>query len=140
MTRRAPEMHQVLDGDHVLQLAEGWTKRHRYLDRNYRGDCNNQLALLNEGSHLETVNSQGGSAIDQFIKSLRHRRATVQTRIADEQERSVSDQLRLTAVKWFRVRFRNQIEFIDGMNRQGETIAMPVVRCRSLHPLLAGKT
>lgn len=78
--------------------------------------------------------------MDQFIKSLRHRRATVQARIADEQARPAPDQLRLSALKRLRLRFRDQIEFIERMNRRGETIAIPVVRRRSFHPLLAGKT
>lgn len=78
--------------------------------------------------------------MDQFIKSLRHRRATVQARIADEQARPAPDQLRLSALKRLRLRFRDQIEFIERMNRRGETIAIPVVRRRSFYPLLAGKT
>lgn len=77
--------------------------------------------------------------MDQFIKSLRHRRATVQARIADEHARPAPDQLRLSALKRLRLRFRDQIEFIERMNRRGETIAIPVVRRRSFHPLLAGK-
>lgn len=78
--------------------------------------------------------------MDQFIKSLHHHKATVQARIADEQARPAPDQLRLSALKRLRLRFRDQIEFIERMNRRGETIAIPVVRRRTFHPLLAGKT
>ena len=78
--------------------------------------------------------------MNQFIKSLRHRRATVQARIEDEQARPVPDQLRLSALKRLRLRFRDQIEFIERMNRRGETIPIPVVRRRSYRPLLAGKS
>jgi len=78
--------------------------------------------------------------MDQFIKSLRHRRATVQARIEDEQARPAPDQLRLSALKRLRLRFRDQIEFIERMNRRGETIPIPVVRRRSYRPLLAGKS
>lgn len=78
--------------------------------------------------------------MDQFIKSLRHRRATVQARIEDEQARPAPDQLRLSALKRLRLRFRDQIEFIERMNRRGETMPIPVVRRRSYRPLLAGKS
>lgn len=78
--------------------------------------------------------------MDQFIKSLRHRRAKVQARIMDEQARPAPDQLRLSALKRLSLRFRDQIEFIERMNRRGETIAIPIVHRRSFHPLLVGKT
>ena len=51
--------------------------------------------------------------MDQFIKSLRHRRATVQARIEEEQDRPAPDQLRLSALKRLKLRFRDQIEFIE---------------------------
>jgi hypothetical protein len=78
--------------------------------------------------------------MDPFIKSLRHRRATVQVRIQDEQARPVPDQLRLSALKRLKLRFRDQIEFIERMNRRGETIPIPVVRRRSHRPLLSGRS
>lgn len=78
--------------------------------------------------------------MDQFIKSLRFRRATVQARIEDEQARPAPDQLRLSALKRMRLRFRDQIEFIERMNRRGEAIPIPVVRRRSFKPALAGKS
>ncbi|SDA92780.1 YdcH family protein [Mesorhizobium qingshengii] len=77
--------------------------------------------------------------MDQFIKSLRHRRATVQARIEDEQARPAPDQLRLSALKRLKLRFRDQIEFIERINRSGDTIPIPVVRRRSFRPLLSGK-
>jgi hypothetical protein len=78
--------------------------------------------------------------MDQFIKSRRHRRATVQARIMEEQARPAPDQLRLSALKRLRLRFRDQIEFLERMNSSGETITIHVVRRRSFDPLLAGKT
>lgn len=77
--------------------------------------------------------------MDQFIKSLRHRKAIIQARIEDEQARPAPDQLRLSALKRLKFRFREQIEFIERMNRRGERIAVPVVRRRSFRPLLLGK-
>lgn len=86
------------------------------------------------------VNSHGGNAMDQFIKSLRYRRATVQARIEDEQARPAPDQLRLSALKRLRLQFRDQIEFIERMNRRGEATPIPVVRRRSLRPLPSGQS
>lgn len=67
--------------------------------------------------------------MDQFLKSLRHRRSTIQARIEDEQARPVPDQLRLSSLKRLKLRFRDQIEFIERINRRSE--AIPVVRRRS---------
>ena len=78
--------------------------------------------------------------MDTFIKSLRHRRATVQARIEDEQARPLPDHLRLSALKRLKLRFREQIEFIERMNRCGETTTIPVVRRRSHRPLLSGRS
>jgi len=78
--------------------------------------------------------------MDQFIKSLRQRRAIIQARIEDEQARPAPDQLRLSALKRLKLRIREQIEFIERMNRRGERIAIPVVRRRLFRPLLLGKT
>lgn len=78
--------------------------------------------------------------MDPFIKSLRHRRASVQARIEDEQARPVPDQLRLSALKRLKLRFRDQIEFIERLNRQGEARPIPVVRRRSFRPLVSGRT
>ena len=78
--------------------------------------------------------------MDQFIKSLRHRRAAVQARIEDEQGRPAPDQLRLNALKRLKLRFRDQIEIIERMNRRDEATPIPVVRRRSYRPLLSGKT
>jgi hypothetical protein len=77
--------------------------------------------------------------MDQFIKSLRNRRAAVQARIEDEQARPMPDQLRLSALKRLTLRFRDQIEFIERMNRRGEATPIPVVRRRSQRLLVQGK-
>jgi hypothetical protein len=86
------------------------------------------------------VNSQGGNAMDQLIKSLRYRKDTVQDRIEDEQARPAPDQLRLSALKRLRLQFRDQIEFIERMNRRGEATPIPVIRRRSFRPLLSGQS
>lgn len=77
--------------------------------------------------------------MDQFLKSLRYRRASVQARIEDEQARPLPDQVRLTALKRLKLRFRDQIEFIERMNRRGEATPVPVVRRRTFRPPLPGK-
>lgn len=78
--------------------------------------------------------------MDPFIKSLRRRRATVQARIEDEQARPVPDQLRLSALKRLKLRFRDQIEVIERMNRHGETTPIPVVSRRSHRPLFSERS
>jgi hypothetical protein len=77
--------------------------------------------------------------MDQFIKSLRHRRAILQARIEDEQARPAPDQLRVSALKRLKLRFREQIEFLERMNRHGEKVTIPIVRRRPLRPPLLGK-
>jgi len=67
--------------------------------------------------------------MDQLLKSLRHNRAAVD-RIEDEQARP-SDQLRLGALKKLRLRFGDKVEFIERMNRRGDTAPIQVVRRRS---------
>jgi hypothetical protein len=78
--------------------------------------------------------------MDPFIKSLRHRRATVQARIDEEQARPSPDPIRLSALKRLKLRFRDQIEFIERLNRRGEAAAIPVARRRAYHPVLSGKS
>lgn len=78
--------------------------------------------------------------MDQFLKSIRHRCSSVQARIEEEQARPAPDQLRLSALKRLKLRFRDQIEIIERMNRRGETIEVPVVRRRSFRPVPAAKT
>lgn len=77
--------------------------------------------------------------MDQFIKSLRHRRAALQARIEDEQARPAPDQLRLSALKRLKLRFRDQIEFIERLNRRGEATPIPVVHRRTNRPFRFGK-
>ena len=78
--------------------------------------------------------------MDQFLKSLRHRRASVQARIEEEQARPAPDHLRLSALKKLRLRFRDQIEFIERMNRHGQAVRVAVVRRYSFGPLLLERT
>ncbi|MGE3363604.1 MAG: YdcH family protein [Rhizobiaceae bacterium] len=77
---------------------------------------------------------------DQLLKALRNRRADVQTKIDDEQTRPAPDTLKLSVLKKIRLKFRDQIEFIERMNRQGELVAVPVVRRRSFRPVLQGRS
>jgi hypothetical protein len=62
--------------------------------------------------------------VDQFIKSLRHRSAAVQARIEEEQARPAPDPLRMSALQRLKLTFRDQIAFIERLNRHGE--AAPV--------------
>ena len=75
--------------------------------------------------------------MDQFIRSLRHRRASVQARIEDEQGRPAPGQLHLSALKRLKLRFRDQIEFIERLNRRGEPTQIPAIRRRSYRSLLS---
>lgn len=75
--------------------------------------------------------------MDQFLKSLRHRRAAIQTRIENEQARPAPDSLRLHALKTLRLRFREQIDYIERLNKRGEAALIPVVRRRVLSPAVA---
>jgi len=68
--------------------------------------------------------------MDQFLNSLRQRRASVQARIEEEQARPAPDTLRLTALKRLRLRFRDRIDFIERMNPNGRSVRIPVVRRR----------
>ncbi len=77
--------------------------------------------------------------MDQFLKSLRHRRFAIQARIEEELGRPGPDSLRLRALKKLRLRLRDQIEFIERINRHGRSAPIPVVRRRSFRPVLPGK-
>jgi hypothetical protein len=68
--------------------------------------------------------------MDQFVKSLRNRRAILQSRIEEEQSRPVPDSIRLRILKKLRLRFRDQIEFIERMKRNGQSEHIPVIRTR----------
>ncbi|MCY1745075.1 MULTISPECIES: YdcH family protein [Ensifer] len=73
--------------------------------------------------------------MDQFLKSLRGRKANVQARIDEEQSRPAPDALRLNALKKLKLRFREQIDFIERQNRQRETVLIPVVKRQSIRLL-----
>ncbi len=66
--------------------------------------------------------------MDQFLKSLRNRKAHVQSRIDDEQARPAPDGLRLSALKKLKLRFREQIEFIERQNSRSVPVLIPVIR------------
>jgi hypothetical protein len=78
--------------------------------------------------------------MDQFLKSLRHRRSAIQAKIEEEQARPAPNHLRLTALKRLKLRLRDQIEFIERMNRRGQAVSIQVVRRRSFRPLPSGST
>ncbi len=69
--------------------------------------------------------------MDQFLKSLRHRRAAIEERIREELARPAPDSLRLQALKRLKLQFRDQIDYVERMNRRGETTSIPVVRRRN---------
>lgn len=75
--------------------------------------------------------------MDQFLKSLRHRRAVVQTRIEEEQTRPLPDSLRLLTLKKLRLRLREQIEFIQRLDRNDQVVKIPVIRRRRFAPGLS---
>jgi hypothetical protein len=77
---------------------------------------------------------RSGEIMDQFLKALQTRRATIQRRIEQELASPEPDRLRLSALKRLRVRFRDQIEFIERLNRNGDLARVQVVRRRSLQP------
>lgn len=72
--------------------------------------------------------------MDQFLKALQTRRATIQRRIEQELASPNPDRLKLSSLKRLRVRFRDQIEFIERLNRNGDLARVQVVRRRSLQP------
>lgn len=76
----------------------------------------------------------------QFLKALLDRRNGVQARIEQEQAQRVPDQLRLSALKRLKLRFRDQIEFIERIDRHGEKSSLQVIRRRSMRPSLSVKT
>lgn len=57
--------------------------------------------------------------MDQFLQSLRHRRAVIDRRITEEQTRPMPDSLRLQALKKLKLRFRDQIDLIERLHRRG---------------------
>lgn len=81
------------------------------------------------------VYQQWSRHMDQFLKALRNRKADVQSKIEDEQKRPAPDGLRLNALKKLKLRFREQIEFIERHNRQTAPVLIPVVRRRSVRIL-----
>jgi hypothetical protein len=66
--------------------------------------------------------------MDQFLKSLRSRKAYVQKCIDEEQSRPSPDGLRLIMLKKFNLRFREQIDFIERHGRESMPVRIPVVR------------
>ncbi len=55
--------------------------------------------------------------MDQFLKSLRNRKAIVEARIVEEQARPAPDRFRLHTLKKLRLQFREQIAFLERTNR-----------------------
>lgn len=86
-----------------------------------------------------TVTNQGDGLMDTIIKALRCRKDAVQARIDDENARPAPDQLRLSELKRMKLRFREQIEFMERMDRRGEMTSIPVVRRRSLRAVVPGR-
>ncbi|HEV7306101.1 hypothetical protein [Ensifer sp.] len=59
--------------------------------------------------------------MDQFLKSLRNRKAIVDARIDAEQARPEPDRFRLHALKKLRLQFLEQIAFVERTNRLSAT-------------------
>jgi hypothetical protein len=75
-----------------------------------------------------------------ILKSLQHRKAIVESRIEEEQARPAPDHLKLSALKRLKLKFRDQIEFIERMDRFGKAIVVPVIRRKSFRSLIAART
>ncbi len=75
--------------------------------------------------------------MESFMNSLRNRRAQIQARIEHEQARPAPDSLRLYRLKKLKLRFREQIEYLEQLNREGQATVIPVLRCRSFTPAMA---
>lgn len=71
--------------------------------------------------------------MNHLSKSLKHRREILDARIAEEQARPGPDSLRLKALKKIKLRFRDQIEFMERLDRNGQGVLVPVIRRRSLN-------
>jgi hypothetical protein len=69
--------------------------------------------------------------MDQILKSLRFRGAAIEERIRDELARPAPDSLRLQALKKLKLQFRDQIDYIERLNRRGEVKSIPVVHRRN---------
>lgn len=66
--------------------------------------------------------------MDSFLKAIRVRRAKVQESIDEELSRPRPDSIRLNALKNLRLRFKEQIEVLERLNREGHLVRIPVVR------------
>lgn len=71
--------------------------------------------------------------MDQFLQSLRHRRAVIERRIMEEQTRPMPDSLRLQSLK-LKLRFRDQIDFIERLDRRGGLQSITATNDRDLAP------
>lgn len=69
--------------------------------------------------------------MNDLLKSLRDRRKVLEARIAEEQARPAPDSLRLRALKTIKLRFRDRIEFLERLDRNGQGVLVPVIRRRS---------
>ncbi len=67
--------------------------------------------------------------MDNLVKALGERRKTVQTRIEEELARPMPDSLKLLSLKKLKLHLRDQIEFIQRMDRNRPPVM--VVRRKS---------
>lgn len=67
--------------------------------------------------------------MDKFVKALERRRKEVQMKIDAEQARPKPDSMKLLSLKKLKLHFRDQIEFIERMDRNEPPIM--VVRRRA---------
>lgn len=109
----------------VPEFVEG-----RYIFKLPQGRSISHWPLINTIADISTMNwsywaicskvtgSTRAFAMDQFLKSLRNRKAIVEARIDEERARPAPDGFRLHALKKLSLQFREQIAFVERTNRQ----------------------
>lgn len=75
--------------------------------------------------------------MDPILNALRNRRAVIQARIEREQARPAPDSLALQGLRKLKLRFREQIEYLERLNREGQATSIPVIRRRFTTPTAA---
>lgn len=64
--------------------------------------------------------------MNPFLQSLRNRRAEIAARIECEQSRPAPDSLKLHGLKKLKLKFREQIEYLERRDRSDEAKTTPV--------------
>jgi hypothetical protein len=77
--------------------------------------------------------------MNTVMKSLFRKLDTLQPRIDDEQARPAPDSLKLRLLKKLKLRFKDEIAFIERTNKRGQPVAIPVERRRALRTAPQGR-